>query len=130
MLTLQTQGVLHQGVEDHMASSLTTGESRTERTLPRTIHKTGVAQAPVSSKLRRRKDSNPSTHAICLSAEGCSSDVILEEASDVCAHRPRVLLGQRLNLLCQFIGDNDHQPLAVLRIDRHVSLILGLFHMN
>ena len=37
MLTLQAQGDLHLGVEDHLASSLTTGESRTERTLPRTF---------------------------------------------------------------------------------------------
>ena len=37
MLNLQTQGVLHLGVEDHLASSLTTGESRAGRPLPRTI---------------------------------------------------------------------------------------------
>ena len=39
MLNLQTQGVLHLGVEDHLASSLLTGESRTVRTLPHTISK-------------------------------------------------------------------------------------------
>ena len=37
MLTLQIQGVLHLGVEDHLASSLTTGKSRAARTLPRNI---------------------------------------------------------------------------------------------
>ena len=37
MLTLQIQGVLHRGVEDHLASSLTTGKSRAARTLPRNI---------------------------------------------------------------------------------------------
>ena len=37
MLTLQAQGDLHLGVEDHLASSLTTGESRPARTLPRIL---------------------------------------------------------------------------------------------
>ena len=37
MLNLQIQGVLQLGVEDHLASSLTTGKSRAARTLPRNI---------------------------------------------------------------------------------------------
>ena len=37
MLKLQIQGDLHLGVEDHLASSLTTGESRAARTLPHNI---------------------------------------------------------------------------------------------
>ena len=53
MLTLQTQGVLHLGVEDHMASSLTTGESRAARTLPHTIHKAGDAKALVNQRIPR-----------------------------------------------------------------------------
>ena len=36
MLNLRIQGGLHLGVEDHLASSLTTGESRAARTLPHT----------------------------------------------------------------------------------------------
>ena len=39
MLTLQAQGDLHLGVEDHLASSLTTGESRPARTLPHILQK-------------------------------------------------------------------------------------------
>ena len=37
MLKLQIQGGLHLGVEDHLDSSLTTGESRAARTLPHNI---------------------------------------------------------------------------------------------
>ena len=41
MLKLQIQGGLQLGVETHLASPLTTGESRAERTLPHIIQ-TGV----------------------------------------------------------------------------------------
>ena len=38
-MTLQTQGVLRLGVEDHLASSRTNGESRSIRPLPHIIQK-------------------------------------------------------------------------------------------
>ena len=39
-MTLQTQGVLRLGVEDHLASSRTNGESRSNRPLPHAFQKT------------------------------------------------------------------------------------------
>ena len=44
MLNLQIQGVLQLGVEDHLASSLTTGESSAARTLPHIIQAKVVGQ--------------------------------------------------------------------------------------
>ena len=52
MLKLQIQGDLHLGVEDHLASSLTTGESRTARTLPHIIQKRVIWQRGYRSHRR------------------------------------------------------------------------------
>ena len=51
MLTLQAERGLHLGVEDHLASSLTTGESRAARTLPRTLQ--GKVEAMTKYALRK-----------------------------------------------------------------------------